>query len=115
MCCAYLSFIFSEEVGTSGVLALVTAGFVVASSAWPRLISRETLRTFWHSIEFVGNTVIFALAGLIFGGICFERRHIITMQDFLFLGVLWVLCTLIRAFMVAVLWIPLNRLGHSIS
>mmetsp|Transcript_114557 Transcript_114557/g.244383 ORF Transcript_114557/g.244383 Transcript_114557/m.244383 type:complete len:949 (+) Transcript_114557:177-3023(+) len=115
ICCAYLAFFLSEEVGTSGVLALVTAGVVVASYGWPLFISRETLRIFWHSIEFVGNTVIFALAGLIFGGICFERRHIITSQDFFYLGVLYVLSTLIRAIMIGVLWMPLNRLGQQLS
>jgi len=115
ICCAYLAFFLSEEVGTSGVLALVTAGVVVASYGWPLFISRETLRIFWHSIEFVGNTVIFALAGLIFGGICFERRHIITVQDYYYLGILYLLCMLIRAAMVVILWLPLNLTGHRLS
>eukprot|EP00971_Amphidinium_carterae_P060384 1194852-Amphidinium_carterae.1 len=67
--CAYMSFFIAEnEMQSSGVLTLVTTGYVVASFAWPRFIDRETVHTIWHMIEFVGNTIIFILAGLMFGG-----------------------------------------------
>jgi len=115
LCCAYLSHNFAEQMGSSGVLALVTSGIVVASYAWPLFISRETMHIVWHAIEFVGNTVIFSLAGLIFGGICCERREIIEAWDFFYLIVLYVLSTLIRASMVGILWLPLNCVGQSIS
>merc|ERR1740121_629750 len=95
ICGAYLSFFIAEQMETSGMLTLVTIGMVVASYAWPRFIERETLRTIWHALEFVGNVVIFTLAGIIFGGIVMYRWEIITYKDYFWLCVLYVLCTLI--------------------
>merc|ERR1719469_1376613 len=95
--CAYLAFFIAEsEMETSGVLTLVTAGIVVAGRAWPRFVSRESLETFWHALEFIGNTLIFLLAGVIFGGILSSRRHLISGRDVGYLMVLYVLSTLIR-------------------
>merc|ERR1719183_2442293 len=110
--CAYLSFFFAEsELATSGVLTLVVAGIVVASAAWPRIVSKNTMRTIWHAIEFIGNTLIFVLAGLIFGNIRTSRRAMITHEDFFYLFIVYILTTLIRAIMVILLWIPLNQCG----
>lgn len=115
VCCAYLSFFIAEEMGSSGMLALVSGGLVVANGAWPRFIARETLQTIWHAIEFVGNTVIFVLAGIIFGGMVFERRHFVKLTDFFFLGVLYLVSMAIRMVMVGLLWIPLNNSGHPLT
>merc|ERR1719191_1019268 len=115
LCCAYLSFFIAEEIESSGMLALVASGLVVANGAWPRFVERDTLQTIWHAIEFVGNTVIFVLAGIIFGGMCFERRAIIQLSDFFFLGFLYLISMLIRMVMVGLLWIPLNYSGHSLT
>jgi NhaP-type Na+/H+ or K+/H+ antiporter len=71
ICCAYASFIIAEDqqlpFGTSGVLTVVCAGAVFAHYGQPRFVSRETIHTIWEAIEFVGNTTIFLLAGLLFG------------------------------------------------
>jgi NhaP-type Na+/H+ or K+/H+ antiporter len=115
VCCAYLSFFIAEEMDSSGMLALVSGGLVVANGAWPRFIARETLQTIWHAIEFVGNTVIFVLAGIIFGGMCFERRQLISYSDFFYLGVLYLVSMVIRTVMVGLLWIPLNNSGHPLT
>jgi len=111
ICCAYLCFFLAEEIGSSGVLTLVTTGYVVATYAWPRFISRETMRTIWHAIEFMGNTVIFALAGMIFGGIVFNHQDIITWRDYILVVATYGFSTLIRALMLGILWVPLRRMG----
>merc|ERR1719428_90280 len=99
--CAYLAFFFAEgELSTSGVLATVTAGAVFANMAWPRIVSRETMHTIWEAIEFIGNTLIFFLAGLIFGGICVARNEHISLVDYGYLLLLYVVTTIIRAFMI---------------
>ena len=46
-------FFAESELATSGVLTLVVAGIVVAAGAWPRIVSRNTMHTIWHAIEFV--------------------------------------------------------------
>jgi len=113
--CGYLTFILAEsEFSTSGVIATVSAGFVVAYYAWPRFASRETMHTVWETIEFIGNTLIFFLAGAIFADTVLTRWSFIRPADFGYLLLLYVCVTLIRAIMIAVFWIPLNMLGKSI-
>jgi len=115
LACGYLTFFLAEsEFSTSGVISTVSAGFVVAYYAWPRFVSRETMHTVWETVEFIGNTVIFFLAGLIFSDAVLSRRNYIGMADFGWLLVLYVCVTLIRALMIATFWIPLNVLGKPI-
>eukprot|EP00927_Polykrikos_kofoidii_P054532 TRINITY_DN48942_c0_g1_i1.p1 TRINITY_DN48942_c0_g1~~TRINITY_DN48942_c0_g1_i1.p1 ORF type:complete len:1019 (+),score=174.71 TRINITY_DN48942_c0_g1_i1:60-3116(+) len=111
--CAYLSFFIAEsELGTSGVLATVTSGVVLARSAWPRFASRETMETVWESIEFVGNTVIFFLAGDIFMKIILSRSQHIGVEDLVWNLILFAGITLVRAIVIVVLWLPLNYVGE---
>jgi len=115
ICCGYLTFFFAEsELSTSGVLATVAAGVVFANSAWPRIVSRETMYTIWEAIEFIGNTLIFFIAGLIFGGICASRSEHITLADYGYLLLLYVIVTGIRALMIVIFWWPLNKTGTPI-
>jgi len=114
--CAYMSFFIAEnEMQSSGVLTLVTTGYVVASFAWPRFIDRETVHTIWHMIEFVGNTIIFILAGLMFGGIIVHAYDIITWLDCISLIVLYICSMVVRAVMLGILWVPMNMCGHKVS
>lgn len=114
--CAYLTFFFAEsEFSTSGVLAVVTSGAVFANMAWPRIASRETMHTIWEAIEFIGNTLIFFLAGLIFGGICVSRSDHISIVDYGYLLLLYVVVTIIRLMMIAVLWWPMNMVGTHVK
>merc|ERR1719161_1456738 len=86
ICTAYASFFLAEsEFSTSGVLATVTAGVVVANSMWPCIVSRETIHTVWEAIEFVGNTLVFFVAGLIFAEICLSRGDAIQPMDYAYL------------------------------
>lgn len=116
LCCAYLSFFIAEsELATSGVLATVSSGFVVACYAWPLFTSLETIEIVWETVEFVANTVIFFLAGLLFADAVLDSLSIIGPSDFGWLLVLYVLLIAIRALMVGILWIPLNKAGKPID
>lgn len=115
ICCGYLAFFFSEsELSSSGVIATVSAGLVLAHSAWPLFVSREVVQTVWEAIEFVGNTVIFFLAGLIFMGTVLEAKSTLGWMDLIWLFALYITCFLIRALMFAVLWLPMNMVGSRI-
>jgi monovalent cation/hydrogen antiporter len=62
----YAAFLPADELGVSGVLAVVTAGIYLGWRA-PRLISPETrLRTasLWESLIFLLNATLFILIGL---------------------------------------------------
>jgi len=114
--CAYLAFFIAEsELHTSGVLSLVCCGMCMACYAWPRFNSRETVRDIWHIVDYVGNTLIFMLAGMILGDIVAARSHVITPLDLVYLLVIYVLSMVIRGIMMSTLWYPLNVAGEPIS
>lgn len=116
ICASYLSFFIAEsEFSTSGVLATVVCGFVVALNGWPRFVSREAVITVWEAIEFIGNTVIFFLAGMLFVYNVMTRRQYIGMADVFWLFILYFALTAIRTIMVLMLWPFLNALGAPIG
>ncbi|CAE7360853.1 NHX7 [Symbiodinium natans] len=116
LCCAYLAFFVAEsELSTSGVLATVSAGFVVAYYAWPRFVSLEAMEIVWETVEFVGNTVIFFLAGLLFADTVLDSLSLIHLSDFGYLLMIYLALLVIRALMLAILWIPLNKVGSPVD
>ena len=46
---------------------------VMASSMWPKVCDHATMSHVWHTMEYVGNTLIFLLAGLIVGNVIYAR------------------------------------------
>ncbi|KAF4698502.1 Son of sevenless 1, partial [Perkinsus olseni] len=65
---AYGSYYVADEMmGSSGVLAVSFAGYTMAASMKPLLVSSETIRSVWNAIEFVGNTLVFFLSGGLLG------------------------------------------------
>jgi len=116
ICCGYLCFFLAEsELSTSGIISLVSAGFWIAYSAWPRFVSKEVVLTVWEAIEFVGNTMVFLLAGLLFADSCLSRIELIVTVDIFWLLVMYLACIAARAVMVLVFWIPLRILGKPLS
>ena len=64
---AYGSFLIAEDVGTSGVLASLTAGMVVGNIGWRGYISlsgRGHVLAFWEYAAFLANSIVFILIGL---------------------------------------------------
>lgn len=116
ICCAFVCFFFAEhEFGTSGVLTLVTAGVVMSKSVWPMFVSKHVVEVVWETAEFIANTVIFTLAGLLLGGECLSNRHHIEGADFFYLLAFYVALTVVRAVMVGLFWWPLKVLGTELS
>ncbi len=69
-CCAYLSYFVGEQIfKASGVLSSVFSGLFLAYLVWPHVVSREAMENVWHTIEFIGNTLIFMMAGMIWGSV----------------------------------------------
>jgi NhaP-type Na+/H+ or K+/H+ antiporter len=65
---AYLTFFLAQHVfEISGLLALVAAAVMLSWLAPPIILNRETMHNIWSFVEWVGNTTIFLLAGLIIG------------------------------------------------
>ena len=69
VCCAYLVFFTAQfSCHISGVLACCGAGLMLSWLAPPLFLEPQTLHNIWSFVEWVGNTLIFLLAGLIMGG-----------------------------------------------
>jgi NhaP-type Na+/H+ or K+/H+ antiporter len=99
--CAYVAFYAAETVfSTSGVLTCVSAATVMANVGLQRISHLHTVEVVWHVFEYVANTLIFILAGLIVGGIVVERQDVITQQDYLWLFFLYFILLIIRGIVV---------------
>jgi len=68
ICVAYLSYFVADfTVGTSGLLCCLFAGLVMGRYGRFSVVgsSEEAMRAVWHVIEWLANTIVFALSGLI--------------------------------------------------
>ena len=60
------SFIVSEQVGGSGVIAVVVAGLIIGNYGHRLAMSKrtsETINNFWESIDFIVNSIVFLFIG----------------------------------------------------
>lgn len=109
LCCSYWSFCIAEGIfGISGVLATVAAALVLAHSMWAHVVSKESMHTFWHMLEYLGNTVIFFLAGALTG----KTMVHISWKDYLHLLVIYVVLIIIRALILVVSKPALKQLSE---
>eukprot|EP00397_Hematodinium_sp_SG-2012_P006626 GEMP01006660.1.p1 GENE.GEMP01006660.1~~GEMP01006660.1.p1 ORF type:complete len:999 (+),score=130.70 GEMP01006660.1:12-3008(+) len=109
---AYASFSIAEGLmHVSGVLALCISALIVARWGMPLLVHVESVHHVWEALEFFGNTLVFLLAGLIYG----ERVVWSTLSDMLMLLVLWILSLVIRFLMVFFLFPLLRITGPGIT
>ena len=93
LCCAYWTFIIGEGVlRMSGVLATVAASLVLAHQMWPVLVSKTSMHAVWHMIEYLGNTLIFFLAGALMGNV----MAVVDWLDYVHLVVIYIVLLVIR-------------------
>eukprot|EP00929_Paragymnodinium_shiwhaense_P020966 TRINITY_DN13808_c0_g1_i2.p1 TRINITY_DN13808_c0_g1~~TRINITY_DN13808_c0_g1_i2.p1 ORF type:complete len:1336 (-),score=303.89 TRINITY_DN13808_c0_g1_i2:192-4199(-) len=93
LCCAYWSFILAEGVlKMSGVLCTVAAALILADHMWPSVTEKDTLLHIWHMFEYLGNTLIFFLAGSLTG----KTMYTIPAIDYFHLIVIYLMSQLIR-------------------
>ncbi|MGY8752800.1 MAG: cation:proton antiporter [Phycisphaerales bacterium] len=63
---AWGSFIVAEQVGASGVIAVVVAGLIIGNYGTKLAMSKQTVQTintFWESVDFLINSIVFLLIG----------------------------------------------------
>jgi NhaP-type Na+/H+ or K+/H+ antiporter len=93
LCCAYWSFCIAEgALHISGVLCTVTASLVLADKMWPVIVDKHGLHHIWHMFEYLGNTLIFFLAGALTGN---TMVHIPAI-DYARLFAIYIACMTIR-------------------
>ena len=110
---AYLTFYVAQKVLLiSGALACATAGAMVAWRGPPVILNHETMHNVWDMAEWVLNTLIFLLAGLIIGKRIF---HLVQPIEWLYLIVLYIMLMIIRFFVIFLSWPILRNTGHKCS
>ena len=93
----------------SGVLACCGAGIVLSWLAPPIILSHETMHHVWGMIEWVLNTLIFLLAGLIIGNRVINK---VAAMDWFYVIVLYVIVMTGRLFTIGVLYPWISTIGH---
>jgi len=92
-CAAYWSFVIAEGMlKMSGVLATVGSSLVLAHYMWPHIVSVHSMHNFWHTVETIGNILIFLLGG----GLCGAAMVHIPPVNYLHLIVLYIFLTFVR-------------------
>ena len=56
------------------VLTEVNVSSFLAASVWPSVVSVESMHNVWHFVEFCANTLLFLLAGMMFGELIYQSR-----------------------------------------
>ena len=103
---AYLCYYVADEIAhTSGVLSVVFCGILAAAFALPKIHDATTLDNVWEAIEHLGNTLLFAIGGVVWGNyVSFGAvldQDVFAAEDWGYLLLLVVFVVLIRTVMVA--------------
>eukprot|EP01041_Mallomonas_annulata_P008243 gene8243-16953_t len=108
ICCAYLSFFIGEYVlDVSGVLCCCTAGISLAWLGPPLILQHETMHSVWKTIEWLGNTLIFLLGGLLFLTITkdgLEEYFSIGIKDIALIFLLYIAVLISRGIMISIFY-----------
>ena len=78
---AYSCYLIAEgtELKVSGVLAVVFCGLYLSEWALFGRSTEKTVRAFWHIAEYVADTLVFVVSGLIVAKVVYQGN--ITSQD----------------------------------
>ena len=115
---AYLCYYTAEAVfGCSGVLSVVTLGVMTKFFSSSLFNDPDMLEKFWVLVEHMLNSVIFTLGGMVWGRIVSnaDPEHEITFHfypsDYGKFVLVWVLCIVIRFFLIFTFYPAIRRLG----
>ncbi|KAK3251009.1 hypothetical protein CYMTET_39639 [Cymbomonas tetramitiformis] len=112
---AYLGFFIAEnQAGVSGILATVAAGISMSALGRTSIRNPQTIHQVWDTIEFCGNTLIFMLAGNIFGVVLAEPNNGVGVYEWSYLSLLWIALLAIRAVVVLCFYPVLKFLGYGL-
>jgi len=66
--CAYLSYFVADfELGLSGIISCAAAGCTISWLVSPVVLKSSEMRNFWDLLDWLANTLLFTLTGIIFG------------------------------------------------
>ncbi|KAL7566093.1 hypothetical protein ACA910_003869 [Epithemia clementina (nom. ined.)] len=114
---AYLCYFVADVAwGTSGVMAVVAMGVMTTTLGGTYINDPKLMEDFWSIVEWLLNTVLFALGGLVWGSIIgntdeeFPDRRF-TGKDWGYLLLLYILLTAIRFILLVCFYPVVSRIG----
>eukprot|EP00939_MAST-03C_sp_MAST-3C-sp1_P001496 g1496.t1 len=108
---AYAVFLLGEGVlEVSGVLAVVLMGIMYSYSAKTRVEHPEALEAFWDLMDFIANSILFAVAGATISSVVVDNE--IGIADVGLTLLLYVLLMFVRTFVIFSLLPFVQRCGY---
>ena len=88
----FLTFFIAEEIGGSGVLAVVTCGIVISRFAAPHMSlgSRVLGIPFWTILTHILNTILFVMVGVALPGIVAELPHADLVRGLILIPIIYI-------------------------
>jgi len=88
----FVTFFLAEEIGGSGVLAVVTCGIVVSRFAAPHMSlgSRVLGTPFWTILTYILNTILFVMVGVALPGIVAELPRADLVRGLILIPVIYI-------------------------
>ena len=109
LCLAYLSFWTAETVQLSGVIAVTAAGLYFGSRGRTAVSPDVSvfLEGFWKFTAFLGNTLIFVIAGCVIG----SKMPVMALSDYVRLVIIYGSCFAIRSVVVLLTYVIFRICG----
>lgn len=111
---AYVSFVFAQSesyLACSGVLSCCGAGLMLSWLGSPKIMRDHKMEELWENLEWICNTLIFLLAGVI-AGIIAGKLHLINWASLGYLFAIFASLNVIRLLLVFVLYPLLIRVDN---
>jgi NhaP-type Na+/H+ or K+/H+ antiporter len=109
----YSTFLLAEVVfDMSGPLSIVTVGWILAWKMWPIVVSEEAMTSFWSTIDFAAESLLYLLVGFYVG---VEAYSVDLNYGLRVACMMWGVSMGCRFVSIFLCWPILNRLGPSLN
>mmetsp|Transcript_14784 Transcript_14784/g.20973 ORF Transcript_14784/g.20973 Transcript_14784/m.20973 type:complete len:914 (+) Transcript_14784:196-2937(+) len=115
---AYLTYFSSEVSGCSGIIGVLFLGLTVKAFGENLVNNAHLMKHFWEITEVLLNTLLFTLAGSVFGGMLVDsdkdsegNERIFEPQDWGYLFLLFIFVMAIRFFLVFACYPLISNIG----
>lgn len=108
---AYLTYYTADICETSGIIATVFCGITTKAFGNPLINDPALMESFWILVEHLLNTLLFVLAGAVFGSIVASAGDAWNVQDWGYMILVYVLVNVIRLFLVGAFFPIFSHIG----
>lgn len=116
MFCAYAAFVLpGSRFSELQVITFASAAFLVALVVWPPFLASDMMRSVWETLEFMGNTFIMFISGVLVTSTVMSDSSIIHARDVGCLLAFFFLTVLVRAVTIGLLHVSMRVTGNALQ